>query len=416
VFALVDCNNFYASCERVFQPRLSGRPVIVLSNNDGCVIARSNEAKALGIAMGQPYFEIREKVRRQGVAVFSSNYTLYGDMSARVMECLRECTSDVEVYSIDEAFCDLAGFVQAGLEEHGRRLRQKVKQWTGIPVSVGIAATKTLAKAANKVAKKENGVRVLERPEQIEAVLRRLDVEDVWGIGRQWGALLKGAGIVTALDLRNAPDRWIRKHLHVVGLRTVHELRGICCIPLEDAPKAKQSIIVSRSFGGVITTLDEMLEASATYAARAGEELRSQGLLAGHVMLFLTTNRFNNDPFYANSTVLELPVASSYTPELIRQAARGIRRLWRPGYRYKKCGVMLLDLTPAGRPQYDLFDREDRQKQGVVMAALDAVNSRFGAGTLFYAGQGVQQSWAMKRGLKSPHYTTDWEALPKVAA
>ena len=249
MFALVDCNNFYASCERVFQPRLNGRPVIVLSNNDGCVIARSNEAKALGIEMGRPYFEIREMVRRHGIAVFSSNYTLYGDMSARVMDTLRGYTSDVEVYSIDEAFCDLSGFVQGGLEEHGRLLRQKVKQWTGIPVSVGIAATKTLAKAANKIAKKEGGVLVLDRPEAVEAALSRLDVEDVWGIGRQWGALLRGEGIVTALDLRNASDRWIRKHLHVVGLRTVHELRGMSCIPLEEAPKPKQSIIVSRSFG-----------------------------------------------------------------------------------------------------------------------------------------------------------------------
>jgi DNA polymerase V len=215
MFALVDCNNFYASCERVFQPRLNGRPVIVLSNNDGCVIARSNEAKALGLDMGRPYFEIKALVRQHGIAVFSSNYTLYGDMSARVMETLREFTSDVEVYSIDEAFCDVSAFVQQDLEAHGRLLKGKVKQWTGIPVSVGIAATKTLAKAANKIAKKQSGVLVLDRPELIEAALARLDVEDVWGIGRKWGALLKRAGIRTALELRNAPDHWIRRHMHI---------------------------------------------------------------------------------------------------------------------------------------------------------------------------------------------------------
>jgi DNA polymerase V len=203
---------------------------------------------------------------------------------------------------------------------------------------------------------------------------------------------------------------------NIVGLRTVHELRGISCLPLEEAPKPKQSIMVSRSFGQPVTTLDAMLEASANHATRAAEELRSQRLLAGHVMVFLTTNRFNNDPFYANSMVLKLPVASYYTPEVISQAARGIRRMWRPGFRYKKCGVMLLDLSPASRPQYDLFDGEDRRKQRLVMRALDDVNSRFGAGTLVYAGQGIRQAWAMKRGLKSPHYTTDWEALPTAAA
>lgn len=416
MFALVDCNNFYASCERVFQPRLYGKPVIVLSNNDGCVIARSNEAKALGLKMGQPYFQVEEVVRRHGVAVFSSNYTLYGDMSARVMDTLRGYTRDVEVYSIDEAFCGLAGIAASGLEEHGRLLKAKVKQWTGIPVSVGIAATKTLAKAANKVAKKGDGVLVLEKPKQVEAVLARLDVEEVWGIGRRWGQLLRGEGIFTALDLRNASDRWIRKHLHVVGLRTVHELRGISCIPLEQAAKPKQSIIVSRSFGRPVTTLDAMREASATYAARAGEELRSQGLVAGHLMVFLMTSRFSGEMYYANSTVVELPVATAYTPELIAAAGRGIRRLWREGLRYKKCGVMLLGLTPAARPQCDLFDGADREKQRAAMAAVDAVNCRFGAGTLTYAGQGVRRPWAMKRSLKSAHYTTDWEALPKAVA
>ena len=416
MFALVDCNNFYASCERVFQPRLNGKPVIVLSNNDGCVIARSNEVKALGIDMGRPYFQIEELVRRYGIAVFSSNYTLYGDMSARVMDTLREYTSDVEVYSIDEAFCDLAGFADRNLEEYGRLLRQKVKQWTGIPVSVGIAVTKTLAKAANKIAKKEGGVLVLDRPELVEATLARLEVEDVWGIGRRWGALLRGQGMRTALDLRNAPEHWIRKHMNVVGLRTAHELRGISCLPLKEAPKPKQSIIVSRSFGQPVTTLDGLLEASASYATRAGEELRGQGLLARHLMVFVTTNRFNNDPFYANSAVLELPVPTCYTPELIAVAARGIRRMWRSGFRYKKCGVMLLDLSPAARPQYDLLDAKDREKQQAAMAALDAVNRRFGAGTLFYAGTGIRQPWAMKRGWKSPHYTTDWDTLLKVPA
>ena len=411
MFALVDCNNFYASCERVFQPKLRGKPVVVLSNNDGCVIARSNEVKALGIDMGAPYFQIKNLIRQHGIAVFSSNYTLYGDMSARVMETLREFTSDVEVYSIDEAFCDLLGFANRNLDEYGHILRNKVKQWTGIPVSIGVAKTKTLAKIANKVAKKADGVLVLDKPDFTNAVLSLVNVGDIWGIGRRWTAFLNGHGVKTALEFANLPDHWIRKHMHIVGLRTAHELRGISCIPMEDAPKPKKNIIVSRSFGQSVTTLEGMLEAIISYTTRAGEEMRSQQLVAKHIQVFLTTNRFNNDPYYANSITLEFPIATSYTPELIQYATTGIKRIYRKGFRYKKCGLMMMDLTSQHQPQFDIFETQDREKQHTVMAALDTINSRWGTGTLFYAGAGIKKPWAMKRGHKSPHYTTEWDDL-----
>jgi len=413
MFALVDCNNFYASCERVFQPKLKNKPVVILSNNDGCVIARSNEVKALGIEMGQPYFQIKHMIKQHDIAVFSSNYTLYGDLSQRVMETLREFTSDVEVYSIDEAFCDLSGFSHYNLDEYCHLLRKKVKQWTGIPVSIGVAKTKTLAKTANKIAKKTNGVLVLDKHDEISSLLSKVDVGDVWGIGHQSTKLLNLYGVFTALDFANLPDHWIRKNMSIVGLRTAHELRGISCIPMEDAPKPKKSIIVSRSFGQPVTSLEGMIEAITSYTTRAGEELRSQELVAKHIQVMLTTNRFNNDPYYSNSITLDFPIATSYTPELINYAVTGIKRIYRQGFRYKKCGLMMIGLTSQHEPQFDMFETQDREKQHSLMAALDTINNRWGSETLFYAGSGVKKPWAMKRELKSNHYTTDWNDLLK---
>jgi DNA polymerase V len=411
MFALVDCNNFYASCERVFQPKLEGKPVAVLSNNDGCVIARSNEVKALGIDIGAPYFKIKYLIQQHGIAIFSSNYTLYGDMSARVMDTLREFTSDVEVYSIDEAFCDLSGFAHYNLDAYCHTLRRKVKQWTGIPVSIGVAKTKTLAKLANRIAKKADGVLVLDNPDFIHAVLAQVDVGDVWGIGGQSTKLLNRHGVKTAFDFANLPDQWIRKNMSVVGLRIAHELRGIPCLPIEDAPKPKQSIIVSRSFGQPVTTLTEMLEAIISYTTRAGEELRDQELVAKHIQVFLTTNRFNHDPPYANAITQEFPIATSYTPELIDYATNGIKRIYRQGFRYKKCGVMVMGLTSQYTPQFDMFETQNRDKQYSLMAALDKINARWGSNTMVYAGAGIKKPWAMKRDLKSPHYTTEWDDL-----
>ncbi len=419
IFALVDCNNFYASCERVFNPKLNGQPIVVLSNNDGCVVARSNEAKALGIRMGVPEFQIRPLLRAHRVQVFSSNYTLYGDMSQRVMETLEQFSPDLEVYSIDEAFLSLVGFERRNLTEYGRQIRRTVKQWTGIPVSVGIAETKALAKIANRIAKRTpdtGGVSNLLACPDREAVLSRVAVEDIWGIGPNSARLLKQHGIITALQLRQADDQWIRKHLGIVGLRLVYELRGRSCLDLEECPQPKQGITCSRAFGKPIATLSEMEEAVSSYVARAAEKLRGEGLAATVLTVFLMTNEFKDEPQYRNSVTCSLAVGTDTTSELIRAALRGLRTIYRDGYRYKKAGVMFTALVPASLVQPDLFDLQDRPRSKRLMAALDAVNDRWGSGTMEYAASGLTKAWKTQFHRRSPAYTTDWSALPVVNA
>ena len=417
IFALVDCNNFYASCERVFNPGLQGKPVVVLSNNDGCVVARSNEAKALGIGMGVPEFQIRPLLRAHRVQVFSSNYTLYGDMSQRVMETLEQFCPDLEVYSIDEAFLSLLGFERHDLTEYGRQIRRTVKQWTGIPVSVGIAETKTLAKIANRIAKRTpdlGGVFYLLACSDQDALLSRVAVEDVWGIGQNHARVLKQHGITTALQLRGVDDQWIRKRMGIVGLRLVMELRGVSCLNLEQCPAPKQSLTCSRAFGTLISTLAEMEEAVSTYTSRVAEKLRRERLTASMLAVCLTTNTFKEGPQYSNALTLPLPVATDSTASLIRYALRGIRAIYRDGYLYKKAGVMLTGLALASQTQVDLFDDQDRGKSKRLMSALDAVNDRWGAGTLHYASSGITKAWKTQFHRRSPAYTTDWNALPIV--
>ena len=381
IFALVDCNNFYASCERVFNPRLEGQPIVVLSNNDGCVIARSNEAKALGIGMGVPEFQIRPLLRAQHVQVFSSNYTLYGDMSQRVMETLEQFCPYLEVYSIDEAFLGLSGFVSRNLTEYGRTIRTTVKQWTGIPVSVGIAETKTLAKLANRVAKRTpdtGGVFDLLACPDRDALLGRIPVADVWGIGRNHAHLLTQHGITTALQLRHVDDQWIRKRMGIVGLRLVLELRGVSCLDLDQCPAPKQSLTCSRAFGTLISTLADMEEAVSVYTSRVAEKMRRERLAATVLTVCLTTNEFKEGPQYSNAMTLRLPVATDSTADLTRSALQGIRAIYRDGYRYKKAGVMLTGLVSASQIQTDLYDDQDRGKSKRLMAALDSINDRWG--------------------------------------
>ncbi|MCS6293365.1 MAG: Y-family DNA polymerase [Nitrospira sp.] len=419
IFALVDCNNFYASCERVFNPRLEGKPIVVLSNNDGCVVARSNEAKALGIAMGVPEFQIRSLLQAHQVQVFSSNYTLYGDMSQRVMETLEQFCPDLEVYSIDEAFLSLSGFTSRDLTEYGRTIRTTVKRWTGLPVSVGIAETKTLAKIANRVAKRTpdtNGVFDLLACSDRDALLGRVPVEDVWGIGRNLTRLLNQHGIMTALQLREADDQWIRKHLGIVGLRLVMELRGISCLDLEECPAPRQSLTCSRAFGQLISTLADMEEAVSSYTSRVAEKLRRERLAATVMTVCLTTNEFKEGPQYSNALTLKLSVATDSTSDLIRSALQGIRTIYREGYRYKKAGVILTGLVPVSQIQTDLFDYQDREKSKRLMSALDAINHRWGADTLHYASSGISKAWKTQFQYRSPAYTTDWTALPIVTA
>jgi DNA polymerase V len=415
MFALLDCNNFYVSCERLFQPTLLGKPVVVLSNNDGCVVARSDEAKALGIPMGLPAFKLADLIKEHPIEVFSSNYTLYGDLSARVMTTLTQWAPAVEVYSIDEAFLDLTGISTDALTRYGQTLKVTIQQWTGLPVSIGIAPTKTLAKLANRLAKRSpQGVVALTAPSKIDVTLECTRVEDIWGIGPGYTRRLKTYDIRTAIQLRDANDRWLRQQLGVVGQRIVWELRGISCLPLELCPPSKQSLMVSRSFGRPITALTEMREEVATYTTRAAEKLRRHRVAAGVVTVFLMTNRFTDEPQYSNSVTIPFPVATQDTAELIRYALRGIEHIFRESYRYQKVGVILTALVPAHQVQPHLFDRIDRERSQQLMAAIDAINTAWGSGTIRYAAVGLRPRWSMRCARRSPRFTTRWLELVEV--
>lgn len=414
MFALVDCNNFYASCERVFNPKLQDRPIIVLSNNDGCAVARSNEAKALGIKMGAPLHQIKDLVKAHNIAVFSSNYQLYGDMSGRVMDTLRDFCPSMEVYSIDEAFLDLSGFHGVDLAAYAADIRARVRQHTGIPVCIGIAPSKTLAKIANQVAKKKTvtGVFDLSVLDVQESILRDLEVTEIWGIARNLGQRLNALGIYTAWQLRSADAKMIRQSFGVVGERIVRELRGISCIGMEEV-QPKQNIMSSRSFGQLVTRFDILENAVASHAANGGMKMRKQNSRAQAVYVFISTNRFRlQDEQYSNAATVALPVASSDTGQLIAAAKLGLRQIYRKGFNYKKAGVMMLDLVQAGNEQQSLFAPATSAAGDKVMEAMDALNRRYGKGTVFSAGQGIAKPWDMKATMRSPRYTTQWEELP----
>jgi DNA polymerase V len=414
MLALVDCNSFYASCERVFEPRLQGRPLVVLSNNDGCVVARSAEAKALGIAVGVPAFQVRDLIRRHHIVVRSSNYTFYGDLSARVMAVLSDFTPHLEVYSIDEAFMDLDGLPPDRLADTCRTVRRTVLRWTGIPVSVGIGPTKTLAKVANHLAKQSaasGGVWSLADPREQVAVLARLEAQDIWGIASRSAARLKRAGIVTALQLREASPNLVRRILGVVGERTALELAGMPCLGLEEAPPPAKSIIRSRSFGRSVERLEELGEAVAVHATRAAEKLRHHRRVAAAVSTFVTTSRFRPRP-YANQASAALDPPTDDSARIIRAALAILRAIFREGYPYQKVGVMLSGLEPREGLTESLFASYDRARSERLMAALDSANGRHGPDTIRYAASGLERPWHMKREHASPHYTTRWTELP----
>jgi DNA polymerase V len=412
IFALADCNNFYVSCERVFNPKLENRPVVVLSNNDGCIVARSNEVKAMGIGMGVAAFEIKDVLTKNKVEVLSSNYTLYADMSSRIMQTLSTFTPEIEVYSIDEAFLNLAGF-RCSLADYGRKIRQTVKQWTGVPVTVGIASTKTLAKIANHIAKhssKAQGVLDLVDSPYLDNALEQVPVEKVWGVGIKTAIKLKRAGIEKAIGLRDADTGWIKSKFGVVGVRTVYELRGICCYPLEENPPVKQSIAVSRMFGRPIETIDELKEAAASYASRVGERLRGQKLAASAMTVYVTTSRFIENRYF-NSHTYVFPVATNDTRELIDAALACIDRLFRQGYQFKKCGLIMTGLVAQDRIQHNLFDGIDRAKSKRLMQAVDRINAKADC-PILWAAEGLKQPWQVQFKSRSKRCTTRWDELP----
>jgi DNA polymerase V len=415
--ALVDVNNFYVSCERVFCPALRGVPVVVLSNNDGCVVARSDEAKALQIGMGQPVFEIRDLIRKNGVQVFSSNYALYGDMSARVMNTLRQFAPAMEVYSVDESFLDFGGMERFDLAAHARKIRQTVWRWVGVPVSVGVAPTKVLAKIANRLAKKDKqgeGFRVLSGCWDTE--LRAVEVGDVWGIGGQYAAFLQRNGINTAYDFAQANDAWVRKHLTVVGLRIKRELQGFPCIDLETDAPPKKNVGTTRTFKEPLTTKAELGEALADFAARCGEKLRRQHSSAAILTAYVETNHIaQNEPQYSRSFTVTLTTPTNSTLLLVRAAKFALDKIFREGFRYKRAGVLLGGLVNQSAGQMSLFSTVDHAKHERLMSALDTLNTRFGRNTVRTAAQTIGGSARLtQQNRLSPCYTTKWRDALRV--
>lgn len=416
-FGLADCNNFYASCERVFNPSLVERPVVVLSNNDGCVIARSNEAKKLGIEMGAPYFQIKQLARRGNVAVFSSNFVLYGDMSRRVMGLLKKFVPATEVYSIDEAFLDFTGMDETKLDELRHKIASTVKRYTGIPVSIGIAPTKTLAKIASKLCKqypKLNGCCFMHRPQDIEKVLRKFPIEDVWGVGRRYAKMLKANGVDTAWDFTQLTPEWVRKRMSVVGLRMWKELRGEACIGFEQAPADKKQIATTRTFAHDIDDFGELHQSVAQYVVACAEKLRQQNSVCGEIVVFILTNRHkDNIPQHYESRLVKLSVPTDSTLELTKYASGLLRQIYRKGYAYKRAGVILSDISSKKGTQRDMFDTTDRDKHDRLMKTVDGLNASFGRHKIVPAAAGMK-FFKMNREYLSKKFTTDWENIIRV--
>ena len=411
--ALIDCNSFYASCERIFNPKLLGKPIVVLSNNDGCIITRSAEAKALGIKMGEPYFKAKKIIEKNNVKVFSSNYSLYGDISQRVMEILLGFSPEVDIYSIDEAFLNFKGFKNHELLTYCKHIRQTIKQWVGIPVSIGVGSTKTLSKIANHLAKKEadyEGICILKGDEKIEEALNRIEIGDVWGIGRRLSKFLRNYEVRTAKQFAFLDRRWIRKNMGVVGEKIQLELCGVSCLDLELLPSPKKSCCVSRSFSRPIEKIEELQESIANYGSRVAEKIREEGLIAQSMSIFVLTNHFNKkEKQYSSSIKLQLDYPTSDSKLIVKRAVEGIKRIYKEGYRYKKAGIILYELHSSSSVR-GLLDY-DKPRTDSLMRSLDEINYRYGSATLRLAAEGIRRSWHMRREKVSPCYTTSFDQL-----
>ena len=420
--ALVDCNNFYVSCERLFQPRLEGKPVVVLSNNDGCVVSRSQEVKNLGINMAVPWFKIKDIAQRHGIVAFSSNYSLYADLSNRVMALLSQFASEQEVYSIDESFLDLTGMT-TDHTVYGQQMRDTVKRYVGIPVCVGIASSKTLAKLANHVAKKQarfDGVCDFNAmaESELDTLLAQIEVGEVWGVGRRSSLRLEEMGIHTVLELKRSPPKRIRDEFSVLLERTVAELNGVVCLELDDVMPDKQQIICSRSFGTLVSNLTDLEQAVVTYVTRAAEKLRGQHSIAGGIQVYIRTNPHKErDPQYQRSMVIPLESATDDTRILCHAALSGLKQIYRTGFAYQKAGVMLMEIMPrASRPRTLFDDVTAQQKSHALMSTLDAINRRMGSGSMWLLGEGIKKGWQMRRENVSQRYTTEWSELAVVGS
>ena len=415
--ALIDCNSFYVSCERLFNPKIRNKPVVVLSSNDGCIISRSNEAKALGIKMGEPYFKAKDIIVKNNVHVFSSNYSLYGDLSRRVMRTLKRFNSEIEIYSIDEAFLDLSNFPDEEIENIGKEIRDIVLQWTGIPTSIGIAKTKTLSKVANHIAKKtKSGVVSLIGVKDIDPILEKIQVNDVWGVGKQLTKIFIKNGINNAKQLKNMSNNWIKKNSNVLSSRTAMELRGISCIDLETKSSKRKSCVVSRSFAKKVEKLQELQESITGYCLNAAEKIRSESLMAKSITVFIRTSPFQNQfAYYSNSKTIDMPIATDNSIEIVKTALTGLKDIFKNGYRYQKAGIMLSGLS-SSQGSKNLFSSIKDVKIKNLMKSIDNTNYRFGRSTLSLASAGINKKWNIKKQYSSKIDTADFNFLPTIKA
>ena len=410
--ALIDCNSFYVSCERLFNPKITNKPVIVLSNNDGCVISRSEEAKKLGIKMGEPYFKVKDLVKKNSVHVFSSNYALYGDISRRVMKILKEFSDKMEIYSIDEAFINLSFVEKERLDEYGKEIRARILKWTGIPTSIGIANTKTLSKVANHIAKKnKTGVMVLNK--DIDEELKKFHVSDIWGVGKQLSKLYIKNSIDTAYKLKNISNTWVKKNTNVLGAKTVMELRGIPCVDLETHESKRKSCCVSRSFGKKVENIEKLKESVTTHCLSAAEKIRADDQLTKSVTVFIRTSPFDKyREYYSNSITIDLPIATSNSIELIRAATEGLKTIYKYGFFYQKTGIILSNLSDAKKEEFNLLTPLLETKSKSLMKAIDYTNIKYGRNAISVAQAGINNSWKTRREHFSRIDTASLEDLP----